>query len=705
MGLGNVLKAVGVGFSVTYVLRGLRQMGGAFLDFDANMTESLAIMGDVSAGMRTKMEEAAKSVAKTTTFSAAEAAQSYFFLASAGLDAKQSIAALPQVSKFAQAGMFDMARATDLATDAQSALGMTIDDAQENLVNLTRVTDVLVKANTLANASVEQFSTALTNKAGAALKIVGKEIEEGVAVLAAFADQGLKGAEAGTALNIVFRDMQTKALRNKKAFAELDVTVFDVAGEMRNIADVIGDLEGALAGMSDEQKKATLMQLGFADKSVIFIQTILGQSEAIREYEGELRNAAGITEEVASKQLESFKAQIKLTTDSLKVMIIELVNTVMPMFGLKGGLADVRFALERAEWWIKGNTEAIATWVNVITRSVSLAIQGFDLFVTSIASTFKTAGDILGNFAALTLGVATEDKWLIKTAWDELKKDIVADTQPIRDALTATSEDLIAVAEAIGKVRGAQPVRRPQAPGPQPSEEPFDPFANTVWGPPVYEGFGADFGLRLPDPKSIKLMVEPFIRTATKETLDMLTEMGGVIESGLEETIGDAIFNGLEAAFDTGSLVGFFEHFGKTLLAGFGDILVQLGKILIQYGLTMEALRPFLMNIFTAGPAAIAAGVALIALGSAFSSIVSSGGGAGRGTATAGAFREPNFGFAQQQADISRTTISMGSSPTVQPRPAVNNYFTIIGPDDATAQRGIITLINKGLRRGLVLSP
>jgi len=90
--------------------------------------------------------------------------------------------------------MFDMARATDLLTDAQSALGLTIrDDAIANMEEMVRVSDVLVRANTLANASVEQFSVALTTKSGAALRALNKDMEEGVAVLAAFADQGIKG--------------------------------------------------------------------------------------------------------------------------------------------------------------------------------------------------------------------------------------------------------------------------------------------------------------------------------------------------------------------------------------------------------------------------------------------------------------------------------------------------------------------------------
>ncbi|KKL12515.1 hypothetical protein LCGC14_2535020, partial [marine sediment metagenome] len=62
-----------------------------FGDFDAAMTQSLAIMGDVSDVMRTDMSDAARKVALTTTFSAEEAAEAYFFLASAGMSAQQSL--------------------------------------------------------------------------------------------------------------------------------------------------------------------------------------------------------------------------------------------------------------------------------------------------------------------------------------------------------------------------------------------------------------------------------------------------------------------------------------------------------------------------------------------------------------------------------------------------------------------------------------
>lgn len=320
--LSRAVKAMGLGALVspfTAIAAGATAAAAGFVTtlrsiekFNRALRNSLAIMGDVSTTMRGEMRRAAIDVARTTQFSATDAAKAYFFLASAGLDAATSIKAMPVVAKFAQAGMFDLARATDLLTDAQSALGLTTGDATVDLENMRRVSDVLVKANTLANASVEQFSTSLTTKAGTAIKTWNLSIEQGVALLSLFADKGLKGAEAGTALAIVLRDLSTKAIKNAAAFRDMGITVFDATGRMREPAAIINDLEDALEGMGDEMKKTTLMTLGFTDKSVGFTQMLIGMSEKVRSLTSALEDAGGTTALVASKQLTPLQKGLEL---------------------------------------------------------------------------------------------------------------------------------------------------------------------------------------------------------------------------------------------------------------------------------------------------------------------------------------------------------------------------------------------------------
>ena len=385
-------------------------------DFDSAFNKSIAIMGNLGASTEQEfnqisdtMKRVAREVAKSSTFGASQAAEAYFFLASAGLDAQASIKALPLVTRFAQAGMFDLALATDLLTDAQSALGLTVDDTEQNMTNMANVSDVLVKANTLANASVQQFSESLTNKAGAALKILGKDIEEGVAVLAAFADQGLKGSEAGTAFGIVLRDLSTKAIKNAEDFKALGVSVFDQSGEMRNIGDIIINLETALAGMSDETTKATLLNLGFADKSVAFTQSLLGMGTQIKAYEVELRKAGGTTQEVSDKQLKSFTSQMIILKNKIKDVGISLGNELIPIVQSLNErhftpmLANIE---EGVKWFgeLEPKTQDTAIGITAIAAASPLAVIGLGA-VTRNAKELGGVLTLLGGAKAGIVGV------------------------------------------------------------------------------------------------------------------------------------------------------------------------------------------------------------------------------------------------------------------------------------------------------------
>lgn len=374
----------------------------AFSDFDSALTKSTAIMSDAT-GRLGDMEEAALNVARTTTFSAAEAAEAFFFLASAGLDAEQSIGALPQVAQFAQAGMFDLATATDLLTDAQSALGLTSKDTQENLENMRAVSDVLVKANTIANASVQQFSESLTNQGAAAARFAKVEMEEAVAVLAAFADQGVKGADAGTKLAILLRDLTTKAATNAEEFERFGITVFDSAGNLESISRIIQQLESRLGSLGVEQQKLNLLQLGFSDRSVGVIQSLLGMSQKISDYEKELRMAGGTTERVAQKQLKAFAAQMKLLRNQIVEVFISIGKELVPV--IQEELVPI---IQSA---IEGISDAVE-WFSGLNDTVKKVILGVVGFVAAIGPLTLALAGLLTATSAVA-GVLGGPAWAL----------------------------------------------------------------------------------------------------------------------------------------------------------------------------------------------------------------------------------------------------------------------------------------------------
>lgn len=383
--LGQLGRAGAARFTAP-ITAGLAVGVKSFASFDDALNQSLAIIDKVTDEQRQQLSDLAKQMSGESTFAAKELAEGYFFLASAGLDVEQSIAALPVVTRFAQAGMFSLATATDLLTDAYSALGPQIQETGDLLTDMTKLSDILVKANTLANASVGQFAEALTTEAGTAMRAFRIEVEDGVAVLAAFADQGIKGNVAGSLFARATRLLAKAATENEEAFRKAGIAVFDSEGAFRNFADIAQDLEQRFANMSVEARTGELKLLGFAARTQQAILPLIGMSEKLRELKGELEDAGGKTQEVSDRQLQSFASQMKLVRNEINLAAIALGETLAPQV-LTVGKGLVQLAQDFTN--LSVSQREFRTNMLLAAAAISLVLIGLGGFIKllSIAAT------------------------------------------------------------------------------------------------------------------------------------------------------------------------------------------------------------------------------------------------------------------------------------------------------------------------------
>lgn len=93
----------------------------------------------------------------------------------------------------------------------------------------------------------------------------GMDVETTSAAIAMMANQGLKGSEAGTALNAVMRDMTSRMEDGSIAIGDQAVAVMDAQGNYRDFADILADVEAATDGMGDAEKAAALQSTFTAD--------------------------------------------------------------------------------------------------------------------------------------------------------------------------------------------------------------------------------------------------------------------------------------------------------------------------------------------------------------------------------------------------------------------------------------------------------
>ena len=381
----------------------------AGMNFDKSMSNVAALSGATGKELQ-MLRDTAKDFGSTTQFSASEAADALGYMALAGWDANQSADALGGVLNLAASSGMDLAKASDMVTDYMSAFGM---EAEQSAY----FADLLAYAQANANTTAEGLGEAFKNVAANA-NAAGQDIETTTSFLAMMANQGLKGSEAGTALNAVLRDMTAKMKDGAIAIGDTQVKVMDANGNYRDMTDILKDVEAATEGMGDAEKAAAL-QSTFTSDSIKGLNLILnaGVGEA-EKFEEQLRNSSGSAEEMAAVMNDNLSGDLTAFGSKLEGVQIALYEKFEP--AMRKGVEILSKMLDGVQW--------------VIDHS--------DGFITAIAA--MAAG--LGAYFAYTTAIKVmKEGWMALTV---VQKAVTAAQWLMNAAMNANPIGLVIAAIA-----------------------------------------------------------------------------------------------------------------------------------------------------------------------------------------------------------------------------------------------------------------
>lgn len=332
--------------------------------FETSMSKVSALSGATGDDLAT-LEAKARELGASTTFSASQAADALGYMALAGWDTEQMLAGVGSVLTLAQAGEMELAAASDLVTDYLSAFNM---EASET----ARMVDVLAYAQANANTTVEGLGMAFKNCAANA-NAAGMDVETTSAAISMMANQGLKGSEAGTALNAVLRDMTAKMEDGAIAIGEQSVAVMDAEGNYRDFTDILADVQAATNGMGDAEKAAALQSTFTADSIKGLNLMLNAGADEMVGFRDELYGCAGAAEETAATMTDN----------------------------LGGDLAAMNSAFEELSLKIyDGLQEPLRSAVKFITGTVVPGIEGFMAWLTTGTQEFDEFGNVVGETAS-----------------------------------------------------------------------------------------------------------------------------------------------------------------------------------------------------------------------------------------------------------------------------------------------------------------
>jgi len=301
---GGILTAGLISRGMGLASRGIRGVTEEFINFDQAITAASAKFPEkIGRGSDEfkALQKVARDVGANTKYSATEAAAGLDFLAMAGFDAKQAMAALPRLTDLATAGNMDLARASDIASDALGAFNLMSKDSAKLGENLGRINDVIAKTITSANLTMEDFYETMKDGAPVATA-AGASLEEFSALMGEMANAGIKGSKAGTTLKNMYLQLQKPGDDAKKIFKDLKLEIVDSeTGALRPMIDILGDLGDKTKDWGKAQRGAAIETI-FGKRAIAGTSVLLAAGrDKLKAYEKTLIDAKGAAGEMAQE--------------------------------------------------------------------------------------------------------------------------------------------------------------------------------------------------------------------------------------------------------------------------------------------------------------------------------------------------------------------------------------------------------------------
>lgn len=410
---GKQISSVGAGLtkSVTAPISGI---GIACIktaaDFEKSMSNVKAIT-NASGKDFDALKQKAIDLGDKTAWSSSEVAKAMQYTGMAGWTAADNIAGLEGILNAASATNTDLARTSDILTDAISAFG---DSAKDS----TRYADVLTKACTSANVTVDTLGESY-KYVGAVCGTMNYSIEDATKALAVMGSAGVKGSAAGTTLKRAITNLTAPSKKTKAAMDELGISIKNSDGSVKTLDEVLRNVRSALTGFGEAEQNAYAKAL-FGQEAMNGMVALVNTSE--KEYNrltDAINNSSGAAKEAAEVQLDNLNGQLTRLKSKLGTISIEIGNKLLP--------------------YIK---KSVTFFDNLAKKISALSDEQVNL-IMKIAGIAAAVGPTL-----LIFGKTISTVGKVKMAFGGMLKSIAA-SKGIFAAISASSAPMVAVIAGI----------------------------------------------------------------------------------------------------------------------------------------------------------------------------------------------------------------------------------------------------------------
>jgi len=243
--------------------------------------------------------------------------------------------------------------------------------------------DILAVTAAESCTNVEEMGLAF-QYVGPLAGTLGFEMNDLAVALGIMADAGIKGERAGTALRSLFTNMAKPTDAMAAAMEQYGISLTDAQGNMLPLADVMAQLRGVFAGLTEAEQAALAATLAGKTGMAGLLAIVNASPEAFYKMVAAIDEADGAAEEMATTMQDNLAGDVEKLGGAFETLAIKLTQHFNE---------PLRQAVQAVTSFLDGAT-TLPDMLATISDAVSNLAAGFAEFLPTLSE----MGDQLIHF-------------------------------------------------------------------------------------------------------------------------------------------------------------------------------------------------------------------------------------------------------------------------------------------------------------------
>ena len=424
---------------------GLKEMSKQVVETGANFDSAMSQVGAISGASAedmAKLSAKAQEMGAKTMFTATESAEALTYMAMAGWKTSDMLDGLEGIMNLAASSGEDLAKTSDIVTDALTAMGYSAKDSG-------RLADVMAAASSNANTNVSLMGATFQYVAPI-VGALGYSMEDTAVAIGLMANAGIKGEKAGTALRSVLTRLSAPPKECSEAMSDLGISITNTDGTMKSLNDVIQELREKFAGLSQVQQTHYAKSIAGAEAMSGLLAVVNAAPADFDKLTLAVKNSSGSAERMADTMLDNVGGKMTLLKSQLEGVQLTIYRKLEP--SIRKAIDSISKAVDGVNWKKFGREAGDA--LQTITKGFTWLLSNGKTVASILAGIVSAmAVNKVANFASHIVGMTMSCVEAVKTAGSLSKAiaglNLVMNANPI--ILVASAVAGLAVALAALK--------------------------------------------------------------------------------------------------------------------------------------------------------------------------------------------------------------------------------------------------------------